>query len=282
MKTKVILLSIALFVIGLPLFAAYDAFLKIDTIPGESTSPGHQGWIDVESFSWGASPAQAAREAATSPRCSLHSLTFTKRIDKASPMLSQAALNGNLLPAVTVELNGERHMLQNVMVKSVQNVNGVNGPGQAVTLNFTKCATHEMAVGLDPMKKANLAGGVIIKGDSNGTLALGRGLNEPIALQDLHFNGPNQAVLTCRKAGGSNSILIGLLRASANGQHFPEVTVQARKAGGTQQEFLTIKLTDVLVSSYQSGGAGAGFDQITLNFGKLDGPMAPFHDIYIK
>jgi len=281
MKTKAILLSIALFIIGLPLFAAYDAFLKIDSIPGESTSPGHQGWIDVESFSWGASPAQATREPAAS-RCSLHSLTITKRLDKASPMLAQSALSGNLLPSVTVEVNGERHMLQNVQVKSVQNVNGVNGPAQAVTLNFTKCATHEMAVGLDPMKKANLAGGIVIKGDSNGMLALGGGLTEPIALQDLHFTGPNQAVLTCRKAGGSNSILIGLLRASANGQHIPEVKVQARKAGGTQQEYMTIKLTDVLVSSYQSGGAGAGFDQITLNFGKLDGPMAPFHDIYIK
>lgn len=277
MKVKASLFAVALLLASFPLFAAYDAFLKIDTIPGESTAPGHQGWMDIESFSWGATPATAR----TASKCSLHSLTITKKLDKASPMMAQAAMTGMLLPAVTVEVNGERHMLQNVMIRSVQNVNTPTGPGQAVTLNFTRCMTHEANASLMPEHKAIGAAGIIIKGESNATLAFGSGMpGDAVSMQDLHFTGPNQAVMTVRKAGGSNAILIGLLRASTSGKHIPEVSISARKAGGTQQEFYQVKLTDVLVSSYQSGGAG--FDQVTLNFAKLDGPMAPFHDVSIK
>jgi len=275
MKIKAVF-AVALLLASLPLFAAYDAFLKIDTIPGESTAPGHQGWLDIESFSWGATSTAAARTAGS--KCSFHSLNFTKKLDKASPMMAQAAMTGMLLPAVTVEVNGERHMLQNVQIRSVQNVNGATGPAQLVTLNFARCLTHEANAMLAPEHKAVITN---IKADSNAMLAFGDGMpGDAVSMQDLHFTGPNQAVMTVRKAGGSNAILIGLLRASANGKHIPVVSISARKAGGGQQEYYQVKLTDVLVSSYQSGGAG--FDQVTLNFAKLDGPMAPFHDVFIK
>ena len=69
MKSKASLFAVTLLLASFPLFTAYDAFLKIDTIPGESTAPGHQGWMDIESFSWGATPATA--RTATS-KCSLH------------------------------------------------------------------------------------------------------------------------------------------------------------------------------------------------------------------
>src|SRR5437764_10867648 len=151
MKIKASVFAVTLLLASFPLFAAVDAFLKIDTIPGESTAPGHQGWTDLESFSWGATPAAAPTAAA---KCSFHSFNFTKKLDKASPMMAQAAMTGMLLPAVTIEVNGERHMLQNVQIRSVQNVNGVNGPGQAVSLNFTRCLTHETAASLAPEHKA--------------------------------------------------------------------------------------------------------------------------------
>jgi type VI protein secretion system component Hcp len=279
MKIKAVF-AVTLLLASFPLFAAYDAFLKIDTIPGESTAPGHQGWMDIDSFSWGATPA-AAHTAAS--KCSLHSLNFTKKLDKASPMMAQAAMTGMLLPAVTVEVNGERHMLQNVQIRSVQNVNGATGPAQLVSLNFARCMTHEANAILAPEHKATIANGIIIKGDSNAMLAFGDGMpGDAVSMQDLHFTGPNQAVMTVRKAGGSNAILIGLLRASTSGKHIPVVSINARKAGGTQQEYYQIKLTDVLVSSYHGSGGGEGFDQVTLNFAKLDGPMAPFHDVFIK
>lgn len=44
----------------------------------------------------------------------------------------------------------------------------------------------------------------------------------------------------------------------ATGEHFKSATLTARKAGANQQEFLVIKLNDVLVSSYQNSGASGG------------------------
>jgi len=282
MKRKVFVLSLTLLFAALPMFAAFDAFMKIDSIPGESSAPGHPGWIEIESWSWGATPAGAG-----AGKCTVHDFHFTKKVDKASPALAQAALVGLLLPAVTVEVNGERHMLQNVMVKSVQNVNGNSGPAQVIALNFARCATHETGQGPLPAKKATLEGlnvkGYTVKLDApNAMLGLGGGSGDGIALQDLHFNGPNQAILIGRKAGeGTQGVLIALLRASQTKGHIPQVTLKARKAGGNQQQYYEIKLEDVLVSSYQTSGAG-GFDQITLDFARLDGPMTGFHDVDVK
>ena len=52
----------------------------------------------------------------------------------------------------------------------------------------------------------------------------------------------------------------------ANGKHIPSATLSMRKAGGTQQEYLVIKLKDVLVSRYQAGGAGHGGEVGTETF----------------
>ena len=46
----------------------------------------------------------------------------------------------------------------------------------------------------------------------------------------------------------------------ANGAHIKEATFVVRKAGGTQLEFLKIKLTDVLISSYKPHGTDGTID----------------------
>jgi type VI secretion system secreted protein Hcp len=64
-----------------------------------------------------------------------------------------------------------------------------------------------------------------------------------------------------------------LMLACATGRHFPLATLTCRKAGGKGIEFLKIKLSDILVSSYQSGGStGADLpeDSFSLNFTKID------------
>jgi len=58
------------------------------------------------------------------------------------------------------------------------------------------------------------------------------------------------------------------------GSHIKSGLITCRKAGGEQLEFLKIKLTDVLVSSYQPGGSPHGDalpeETITLNFAKIE------------
>lgn len=65
-----------------------------------------------------------------------------------------------------------------------------------------------------------------------------------------------------------------LFVACANGEHIKDGLVIARKAGKGQQEFLKVKFTDLLVSSYQTGGSGGSdiipVDQISINFAKME------------
>lgn len=64
-----------------------------------------------------------------------------------------------------------------------------------------------------------------------------------------------------------------LLLACASGQHIKEGLLTCRKAGKEQQEYLKIKFTDLLVSSFQTGGSAGDIvpvDQISLNFSKIE------------
>ena len=68
-----------------------------------------------------------------------------------------------------------------------------------------------------------------------------------------------------------------LMSFCASGKHIKEAVLSARKAGEVPVEFMKIKFTDVLVSSYQQSAASAmqefenntPMDQVTLNFAKI-------------
>jgi type VI secretion system secreted protein Hcp len=136
---------------------AFDAFLKIDGIKGESTDDKHKDEIEIESFSWGAtqSGTLAFGGGGGAGKVQFSGFNFTTKMTKASPML------------------------------------------------FLKCAT---------------------------------------------------------------------------GEHIKEAILSGRKAGGTQQDFLKITLSDVLVSSYQTGGSGGSdlpMEQVSINFAKIEFEYKP-------
>jgi type VI secretion system secreted protein Hcp len=69
-----------------------------------------------------------------------------------------------------------------------------------------------------------------------------------------------------------------LMKACATGQHIPDATITQRKAGAAQQEFLVIKMTDVLVVSVSNGGAVEGdatHETVSLAFAKVDVEYKP-------
>jgi type VI secretion system secreted protein Hcp len=82
-----------------------------------------------------------------------------------------------------------------------------------------------------------------------------------VSMQDLHFT----------KRLDTSSVQ--LAQACAAGTHIAEATLTARKAGDKPLDFFEVKLTDVLVSSYQTGGSSHGdivpTDQASLNFAKI-------------
>jgi type VI secretion system secreted protein Hcp len=81
-----------------------------------------------------------------------------------------------------------------------------------------------------------------------------------VQMQDLAF--------TTRFSKASPQLIL----ACASGKHFKDAVLTARKAGKGQQEFLTFSLSDVLVSAYQTAGAGGDVlpgDSVSLNFSKI-------------
>jgi type VI secretion system secreted protein Hcp len=100
-------------------------------------------------------------------------------------------------------------------------------------------------------------------GETNsGTAGHGGGAGAgKVSMQDFHF------VMKTNKATPK------LFLACATGEHIPEATLACRKAGLKQQDYMTIKMTDVLISSYQTGGSHGDIvpvDQISLNFAKIE------------
>ena len=83
-----------------------------------------------------------------------------------------------------------------------------------------------------------------------------------VVMQDFHFTMH------------TNKATAKLFLACANGEHIKSAKLTCRKAGKEQQEYLTWTFSDLLVSSYQTGGSDAGgvlpVDSISLNFTKVE------------
>ncbi len=95
-----------------------------------------------------------------------------------------------------------------------------------------------------------------------GTQSSGGGGAGKVAMGDLHVQ------MTVSKASPK------LMLAVASGKHIEKAVLTCRKAGKTQQEYLKITLTDILVSSYQTevnGSAGiVPTEDVGLNFSKIE------------
>ena len=64
-----------------------------------------------------------------------------------------------------------------------------------------------------------------------------------------------------------------LLKACATGMHLKEATITHRKAGKGQQEFLIIKMADIIITGVAPSGAGDGAataEHVALQFAKVD------------
>ncbi len=90
----------------------------------------------------------------------------------------------------------------------------------------------------------------------------GGGGGGKVSMQDFHFT---------MKVNKATPVLMG---ACASGKHIKSAVFTVRKAGGKQEEFLVIKFSDLLVSSYQTGASSQGdeipIEQVSLNYSKIE------------
>ena len=128
---------------------ASDIFAKIGDIKGESLDSKHKDEIELLSWSWGVSRSgSGSREAAAGrEKASFNDLSFTHKIDKASPLLLKACATGQHLKEATITRRkagkGQQEFLvikmNDVLVTSVADSDD-SGGGQmeTVTLAFAK------------------------------------------------------------------------------------------------------------------------------------------------
>ena len=134
--------------------SAFDAFLKIDGIPGESTDAKHRNEIDVLSFHWGI--ARGGRG-----RSRVEDFQIVKAVDAATPLLFDAVCSGQTFKEAVFTLSkGDGNLLkdtckmrfQDVFVSSVAAAGTAASdafPTEQVKLGFSSVEIECVAQGPD-------------------------------------------------------------------------------------------------------------------------------------
>lgn len=155
---------------------AFDAFMKIANVPGESTDGKHTEWIEIMSFSHGMSQpasAQTSRQGGiTTGRVDMQDFSVVKALDKASAKLALACCKGDHFATVQVELckntgKKEKYMefkLSDVIVASVRPAGTSHGgeevPLEEIAFRFGKIEWNYTALdSKSGQPKGNVAAG---------------------------------------------------------------------------------------------------------------------------
>jgi type VI secretion system secreted protein Hcp len=133
---------------------AYDAFLKIEgpEVKGESTDKGHEGSIEIFSFSWGASnPSTIGSHTRGSGggKVTISDFTVVKRSDRASAALFKQCCSGTHFATAKVTLRksgGDKleyliYEFEEVFVDNMQwsgSAGGDDSPMETVSFTFGK------------------------------------------------------------------------------------------------------------------------------------------------
>lgn len=131
---------------------AFDAFLKLDGVEGESTRKGFEKQIPIASFSWGGMnpPTIGVTGGGGGGKGTLTSLSVMKKADSSSPTFFQKCMEGEHFKKATLTLmkaGGKapidfiKYDLETVYIESVQYSGASNGddvPMESVTLAFGK------------------------------------------------------------------------------------------------------------------------------------------------
>lgn len=81
---------------------AFDGYVSIETIPGESTAAGFEDQINIRDFhvkvTQTPSTLKNVKHAQATGRAELHEIEFTKQVDSSSPQLIIACAEGRHIP----------------------------------------------------------------------------------------------------------------------------------------------------------------------------------------
>jgi len=124
---------------------AFDAFLKIDDIPGESKDSKHADWIEiidfVHSVSQPVSSTASSAGGAATERANFSTINISKLVDMASPKLYEACFTGKHIKEVIIEVfraGGEKEKyleikMEQVLIAYFEQGGGENFPVERVS-----------------------------------------------------------------------------------------------------------------------------------------------------
>ncbi|MEG0244255.1 MAG: type VI secretion system tube protein Hcp [Pseudomonas sp.] len=158
---------------------AFDAFIQLDGIKGESTDDKHKDWIEIHNYGFGASQSQSSTASSagnlSSARVDIHNFTFTHNLDLASVKLFEYCCTGQHVPKVTVTLNrsgGDKtkymeYKMTDVLISSVSRGGDTQAsedvPIECVTLAFGKLEMTYTKLGIDGKAAGNASAGWDLK-----------------------------------------------------------------------------------------------------------------------
>jgi type VI secretion system secreted protein Hcp len=131
---------------------AFDAFLKLSDIKGESTDSKHKDEIQIESFSFGVSNSGSASHGggAGAGKASFQDFSFVTPLTSASPQLFLACASGKHLKEglLTIRKSGEKATdfykvkFSDILISSYQEGGAPDGesavPMDQISFNFAK------------------------------------------------------------------------------------------------------------------------------------------------
>ena len=151
---------------------AFDAFIKIEGIPGEALDEKYRNWIEVSGYSFSTYQSTSATASsaggATAGRTTLSHFTFTKTLDKSSCKLMEASCAGEHLKEVTLVLSRAgtdklkyyEIVLEEVIIADYTQNAAAGIPVEIVQLNYGRIKTvYTQQKRSDGAGGGNIAGG---------------------------------------------------------------------------------------------------------------------------
>lgn len=141
---------------------AFDVFINIQGIEGESRDAQHRGWMEVSGYDFNlkqkVSKTASSVGGASAERADFSHFGFTKPLDKASPLLAQACAAGTHIDTIVVDLcraGGSKirfmqYSFSDCMINAVKTTGQGGVPEDDISFAYGKvqwCYTHQNRAG---------------------------------------------------------------------------------------------------------------------------------------
>lgn len=127
---------------------SFDAYLKIEGVPGEALDANHKDWIELTDFHYGVSQSVSSTASsaggATAGGASCPDVHLAKYLDRASPKLFEACASGQHFKSMVIHISRaggdqQKYMeikLEEVIISSLNAHRGDDFPTEDITLNY--------------------------------------------------------------------------------------------------------------------------------------------------